>query len=209
MVAGFVFWFAATGTCLVPHGARAAEPAGEQQKPAGEQDKPAPSAFSCALDGLWLGLLVGSSGGYLRARRGGFEKDDWKPVVLGGGIGALSGIAVGLGACLGDLAAERPGRASIAVRDTLYGAGIGALLGAITGALVMIRSEDWESIGFGSAIGTISGAGAGLIVGVIEGHLAAKRAARGAARAPPLPALAWTRDSGGVLLPALTLRGRF
>jgi hypothetical protein len=203
--AGFVFWFA--WTFAAPSRACAEEPASAQ--PAASL--PSTSVFGCALDGLWLGLLVGSGGGYLRARREGFDNDDWRPVVLGAGIGALSGVGVGLAAGFVDLAAERPGRASIALRDTLYGAGLGGLLGAITGALVMVRSDEPEDIGFGAAIGSLAGAGAGLAVGLIEGALVMKRTAPAPATALAgvRPALAWTRDRSGALLPALTLSTRF
>jgi hypothetical protein len=217
IAAGFVFWFAWTSVFAAPSRASAAEPASAQ--PA---SLPSTSVFSCAMDGLWLGLLVGSGGGYLRARREGFDSEDWRPVVLGAGIGALSGVGVGLAAGFVDLAADRrsraqarpstrPGRASIALRDTLYGAGLGGLLGAITGALVLVRSDDPEHIGFGAAIGSLAGAGAGLAVGLIEGALVMKRTAPAPATAllRVRPALAWTRDRSGALLPALTLSARF
>jgi hypothetical protein len=206
IAAGFVFWFAWTWLFAAPSRVSAEEPASTQ--PA---SLPSTSVFGCAMDGLWLGLLVGSGGGYLRARRDGFDSDDWRPVVLGAGIGALSGVGVGLTAGFVDLAAERPGRASIALRDTLYGAGLGGLLGAITGALVMVRSDDPEHIGFGAAIGSLAGAGAGLAVGLIEGALVMKRTAPApaTARARVHPALVWTRDRAGALLPALTLSARF
>jgi hypothetical protein len=194
---GAVFWCASAWVAVGPSRARAEESGGT------------PSVFTCAMDGLWLGLLVGTGGGYIRARRGGFESDDWRPVVLGGGIGALSGVGVGLTAGFIDLAAERPGRGSIALRDSLYGAGLGALLGAITGALVLVRSDEPEHVGFGAAIGTLSGAGAGLVLGLIEGHVAAKRAARGSEATRLRPNLAWTRDHSGALLPALALSGSF
>ena len=41
------------------------------------------------------GALVGVSGGYLAARSHGWESDDWRPRVLGAGIGALSGVSDG------------------------------------------------------------------------------------------------------------------
>lgn len=201
--AALVFWFAWAGALVVlPSGAAAADPAGTGPSPV-------PSVFSCAIDGLWLGVMVGAGSGYLRARRGGFDSDDWRPLVLGAGIGALGGVGVGIAACAVDLTAERPGRASTALRDTLYGAGLGSLLGAITGALVVVRSEQPEDIGFGAAVGSLAGAGVGLAVGLIEGSLAAKRAARGTARSRVRPTLAWTRDRSGALLPALALSGRF
>jgi drug/metabolite transporter (DMT)-like permease len=130
----------------------------------------APSVFSYGYRGLLVGALAGVSGGYLAARRGDFERDDWRPLVLGLGIGGLSGAAIGLTLGFVDLADDRPGAAAIALRDMLYGAGFGALLGLVTGCLVIIRTRDAEHALFGAAIGTVAGTGIGLGIGIIEGR---------------------------------------
>jgi hypothetical protein len=200
-IVGFVLWFALAWG-LPPSGAAAAEPSEGQREDA-------PSVLSDALDGLLLGALVGASGGYLRARRHGFDSDDWRPIVLGAGIGALSGVGVGLAAGFVDLAAEHPGAGYIALRDTLYGTGLGLLLGTITGALVMVGSDKPEHIGFGAAIGGLTGAGVGLAVGLIEGPRVVKRANQPAALGRARPVLALVRDVGGALLPVPAVAARF
>jgi len=130
----------------------------------------APSVFTYGFRGLTLGALVGVSGGYIVARRDGWEGDDWKPVAYGIGIGALSGGVLGLTLGFVDLADDQPGMGNLALRDMVYGAGFGALAGAITGALVVIKSHDGEHVLFGAAIGTLAGTALGLAVGIFEGR---------------------------------------
>src|SRR5687767_5970024 len=108
----------------------------------GPDPESAPSVFSYGSRGLFVGALAGLSGGYLAARRGDFHREDWRPLVLGTGIGALSGAAIGLTLGFVDLADDRPGAAAIALRDMLYGAGFGAVLGLVAGCLVIIRTHD-------------------------------------------------------------------
>ena len=188
-----------------PSFAAAADPAADQT----------PSVMTYAFDGLLFGAAVGLGGGYLRARQGGFEHDDWKPFVLGAGIGALAGPGVGLTLGFVDLATDRP-HAQYILRDGKYGAAIGMLLGAITGALVLVRSDEPEHVGFGAAIGTLCGAGLGLLAGVIESTRTPKVAepAPAPAAAPkqafrPAPRLTLVRDAAGELRPLFALGARF
>lgn len=169
----------------------------------------APSVFSYATDGFWTGAMVGLAGGYLVARQDGFEGDDWRPFVLGGGIGALSGAAVGLTLGFMDLRDDRPGMGSLTLRDMGYGASFGLLIGAVTGALIVIRTDDFEHIGLGAAVGTLSGAGIGLIIGLIEGSRIVNSPAH---RYPGMrlgPTMAVVHDSGGGLVAAPAIRGTF
>ena len=136
----------------------------------GPDPEQAPSVFSYGYRGLLVGALAGAGGGYLAARRGDFHREDWRPLVLGLGIGGLSGAALGLTLGFVDLADDRPGAAAIVLRDMLYGAGFGAVLGLITGCLVIIRTHDAEHALFGAAIGTLAGTGIGLGIGIIEGR---------------------------------------
>jgi hypothetical protein len=164
----------------------------------------APSVFTYGYRGLLTGGLVGLSAGYLVARRDGFERDDYRPLVLGGGIGALSGAALGLTLGFVDLADDRPGMGSIALRDTLYGAGFGALLGAITGGLVIIRTREAEHLLFGASIGTLAGAALGLGIGLIEGRrIVSSPQHRYSA------SLVSTRDAAGELVWTPAFRGVF
>jgi hypothetical protein len=136
----------------------------------GPKSEYSPSVFTYAFRGLGVGALGGLAGGYLVARNDDWERKDWRRVGLGVGIGALVGVGGGLTLGFVDLASDYPGRGNIALRDTLYGAGLGALVGTIVGGLVIIRNHDAENIPFGAAIGTLSGVGAGLVVGLIEGR---------------------------------------
>lgn len=159
----------------------------------------APSVFSYGYRGLLVGALAGVSGGYLAARRGDFEREDWRPLVLGLGIGGLSGAAIGLTLGFVDLADERPGAAAIALRDMLYGAGFGAVLGLITGGLFIIRTRDAEHALFGAAIGTLAGTGVGLGVGIFEGRRIVDSPRHARARPSYRARLGATRDAGGRL----------
>jgi hypothetical protein len=155
----------------------------------------APSVFTYGYRGLFTGGLVGLSAGYLVARNDGFSDDDWRPLVLGSGIGALSGSVLGLTLGFVDLSDDQPGRASIALRDTLYGAGFGALLGGITGGLVIIRTHDAEHLLFGAALGTLAGSGLGLVIGLIEGKRIVESPQHRYSAS-----LSATRDAGGSLV---------
>jgi hypothetical protein len=165
----------------------------------------APSVFSYGFKGLYVGALGGLSAGYLAARRGDFQRDDWRPLVLGAGIGGLSGAAIGLTLGFVDLADDRPGAAAIALRDMLYGAGFGAVLGLVAGCLVIIRTHDAEHALFGTAIGTLAGTGIGLGIGLIEGRRIVDSPAHRTAVPRYRVQLATTRDAGGRLaaFPAL------
>src|SRR4051812_26346755 len=66
----------------------------------------APSVFTYAYRGLLVGSLTGLGVGYLVARDDGFKGDDWRPFVLGAGIGGLSGAVLGFTLGFVDLASE-------------------------------------------------------------------------------------------------------
>jgi hypothetical protein len=168
----------------------------------------APSVFSYGYRGLLVGGLGGVAGGYLVARNDGFQDDDWRPLVMGAGIGALSGAVIGLTLGFVDLADDQSGIGAFALRDMLYGAGFGALLGLIAGSLVIVHSHDAEHALFGTAIGTLAGTGVGLIIGLVEGSriVDGPRATRAARYRAQLGA---TRDVSGGLALGPVLSGRF
>jgi hypothetical protein len=176
--------------------------------PAHAEDQPTnPSAFTYAGNGFLMGSLVGLSAGYLVAREGGFESDDWKALVYGGGIGALAGGGLGLTLGIVDMARETPGFGSYVLRDSMYGAGFGALAGAIAGGLAAVSTKEPEHIGLGAAIGTMVGTAGGIALGIVEGS----RAGHGGRRAQR-PSLAVTlgaaegRDGAPMWMPALAGR---
>jgi hypothetical protein len=136
----------------------------------GPQSQYSPSVFTYGSHGLAVGAMAGLSAGYLVARHDGFRSNDWRPLVLGVGVGALSGAGLGLVLGFVDLADDRPGMGNIVLRDMDYGGGFGAVVGLIAGALTVIKTHEPEHIALGTAIGALSGVGAGLIVGLIEGR---------------------------------------
>lgn len=175
----------------------------------GPQSEYSPSVFTYGWRGLLVGGLAGLSLGYIIARDDGFESDDWKPVVYGLGIGALSGGAIGLTLGFVDLDDDRPGMGNIALRDMLYGAIFGMAVGGIVGALVVISSEDAEHIVFGAALGTLSGTLVGLVVGIIEGRRIVDSPQHRYPGRGLGPSFAFTRDAGGSLVPVAGVQAVF
>jgi hypothetical protein len=172
----------------------------------GPQSEYSPSVFTYGWRGLLIGGLAGLSLGYIIARDDGFESDDWEPVVYGLGIGALTGVGVGMTLGFIDLDDDRPGMGNIALRDMMYGAILGMAVGGIVGGLVVISSEDPEHILFGAALGTLTGTLAGLVVGIIEGRRIVDSPQHRYPGRGLGPSFALTRDSGGNLTPVVGAR---
>ncbi len=165
-----------------------------------------PSFFEYGYEGLGLGAGVGLAAGYLVARDDGWEKSDWKPLVYGGGIGALVGAGVGLTLGALDLTRSRPSQKGYYVlHDMGLGAGFGFCVGAIAGALAAISTEKFEHVLFGGAIGTLAGAGVGGIMGFFDGP---RQSERPASQQPFGVALVPVRGPHGKLayLPSLSAR---
>ena len=129
-----------------------------------------PTVFDGAYQGLLVGALAGGATGYLFARQDGLHSSDWKPLVYGAGIGALTGSVLGLTLGIVDMSQGKPGRNGYVMRDGLYGAGLGAVLGGIAGGLAAISSKKGEHILLGASIGVLSGTCLGMGVGFVEGY---------------------------------------
>lgn len=157
--------------------------------------------------GLFSGAFVGLGGGYLVARRDGWNKSDWRAVGLGISIGALAG--AGLGLSLGLLERTGSRAAGYIARDLSTGASFGALIGAISGGISAAIKREPEHVLFGAAVGVVAGAGLGIIAGVIEGSVH-NRAAPSLARARRLrPDLSYARAVDGSALWLPSLSGHF
>ena len=145
-----------------------------QTPPPVERAEP-PSVFTYAGRGFLVGGMVGVAGGYLAARRDGWESNDWQPLAYGMGIGALTGGALGLTLGILDTSRNTPGYGALILRDTVYGAGFGAVAGGIVGGLTAISSSEPEHILLGASVGTLVGAVAGIVLGIVEGNRALDR----------------------------------
>lgn len=141
---------------------------------ASAQSKPeppyTPSTFEYGFDGFFLGGAAGLGAGYLAARSGGWEKDDWRALVYGAGIGALAGGALGLGLGISDMASETPGRGYFILRDGGYGLSFGAVAGGIAGAIAAASAKKAERILLGASIGALAGTAVGVVLGIVEGQ---------------------------------------
>jgi hypothetical protein len=148
--------------------------------------------------------MLGLSAGYLVARDAGWDSgEDWKPLVYGTGIGALSGGVLGLTLGIVDMARDTPGLGAIVLRDTVYGTAFGAGAGAIVGTLFLVSSKEPEHILLGASIGALVGAGAGVALGIVEGNRSRAR------RAPVTAALAPLPDLAGRLVWMPAVQGRY
>lgn len=175
-------------------------------------EKEPPSIFESGYQGLIAGTAVGAAGGYLLSRKDEWQREDWRKVGLGMGIGALTGAGLGIILGISDRAGA-PGARYVA-RDLYLGAGFGVLLGAIGGSISAIVKKDEEHVLFGASIGVIAGAGLGIITGIIEGQAKRRRTdttttvSAGLSVRPSLDVSVGPDCSGGrAILPGLT--GRF
>jgi hypothetical protein len=126
-----------------------------------------PSIVSYGFDGFWTGAQIGLASGYL-ATGTEYESDEWRKLVFGAGVGALVGVGAGLTLGILDVGSGPPATGHLILRDVGYGVGLGAIVGTAVGALFLIDDGRPKNLLTGAAVGTVAGAGAGLIFGVIE-----------------------------------------
>lgn len=135
-------------------------------------------AIRYGLDGLGLGAYLGLSTGYLVARSDDWTRSDWRVLGLGAGIGALAG--AGVGVTLGVVDSSRTGEpiGKLVLSNMGSGATFGTVLGAVAGGVSWLSGNEPEHILYGAAIGTLAGAGVGLVFAIIEANRRPSMAAR-------------------------------
>lgn len=187
----WAFTFIALAAVLAPRPCRAEE---------------APSVVKYGLDGFWTGAQIGLAAGYI-ATGSDYESHEWRKLAFGAGVGALSGLGLGLTLGIVDVSSQPPATGWLVLRDIGYGTGLGALAGTAVGALFLIDSGEPKDLLTGAAIGALVGAGAGAVFGVIEGASASKKRERNAnAALEPgvrMRLTVTTARGSGVLMPAL------
>lgn len=137
--------------------------------------RPARSTLRYVVSGFFAGGLAGLGAGYLATDRG-HASEAWRGLVLGSGIGALTGAGLGVALAILDASSDRqlpPGR--YVMRDAAYGTLLGAALGATVGGLVALETHDGSDALFGASIGGLSGFALGAVIGVLEGRWRGRR----------------------------------
>ncbi|HKU39054.1 MAG TPA: hypothetical protein VJR89_12925 [Polyangiales bacterium] len=124
--------------------------------------------------GLTLGAEIGLAVGYLSTGSE-FEDEEWRKLVMGAGVGALSGIGAGILLAVIDKTSGGVPGGYYLLRDAGYGALLGGATGALVGMLVWIDDGSEKNILVGAAWGALFGAGAGLLYGFIEANNAKPR----------------------------------
>jgi hypothetical protein len=124
------------------------------------------------FSGLGTGAGVGLATGFL-ASGPKFESGEWKKLVFGTAIGALTGLGIGIVMGIVDASVypDRLGVGHYILRDMNLGLGVGVVAGGIVGALVWLDDGRAKDLLLGMAYGALIGVGAGLILGIIEGSL--------------------------------------
>lgn len=176
-----------------------------------EADDDTPSIVGYAFEGFGTGVATGFAAGYLSTGPK-FEGREWRKLLLGGGIGALTGLGVGLVLGIVDASTvpDGPGVGFYMIRDSNYGYAVGGLAGGVIGALIWAGGGVAKDVLQGLAWGTVIGAGTGLILGVVEGSIRTPSRKRESASASGVRlGLGFAAESGGRLLPYPNLSGRF
>jgi hypothetical protein len=179
------------------------------------QAEDAPSIVGYGFEGLGTGAAMGLGVGYLSTGPE-WESSEWKKLVYGTAIGALSGLGVGILLGIIDAGTSRGrGVGFYMVRDSNYGVSVGFVVGGIVGILKWIGDGSGKDLLKGLAWGTVIGGGAGFLVGIIEGALRGSGSKSesldgGAASTRMRFGVAFTPSETGVVgTPYPTLSGRF
>jgi hypothetical protein len=168
-----------------------------------------PSIVTYGFDGFWTGAQIGLASGYLATGRE-YESDEWRKLVFGAGVGALVGVGTGLTLGIIDVGGGPPATGHLILRDVGYGVGLGAIVGTAVGALFLIDDGRAKNLLTGAAVGTVAGAGAGLVFGVIESAAASGKKEAVAVDAPGIDSVRFTLlGSPSSLLPMPAIEGRF
>lgn len=177
------------------------------QEDAGET----PSILGYAFEGFGTGIATGFAAGYLSTGPK-FESREWRKLLIGGGVGALSGLGVGLVLGIVDASTVPDGRGVgfYMIRDSNYGYAVGGLAGGVIGALIWAGGGVAKDVLQGLAWGTVIGAGTGLVLGIVEGSLRTSSGERASTRAAGIRlGLGFTPSTSGAPLPYPSLSGRF
>jgi hypothetical protein len=167
-----------------------------------------PSVIKYGFDGFWTGAQVGLASGYLATGRE-YESDEWRKLVFGAGVGALVGVGAGITLGIVDVSGGPPHTGHLILRDIGYGVGLGGIVGLAVGALFLIDDGRPKNLLTGAAVGTVAGAGAGLIFGLIEAAAAGHERAETAQLAGPASVRFTLLGSEASWLPMPALEGRF
>jgi hypothetical protein len=173
----------------------------------------APSIVGYGLQGFGTGAAIGLATGFL-ATGPKFESQEWRTLLLGTGIGALSGMGVGivLGAIDAGASPARLGVGHYVLQDMGYGWALGVLAGGTVGALIWLGDGRAKDVLSGMAYGTLIGAGVGVVLGILEGTLRKPAPERTEPRTEPAKVslnLGFSPGPGAVPWPYPSLSGRF
>lgn len=140
--------------------------------PCSAEGEEPPSVFGYALSGFGTGAATGFAIGYL-ATGPKWESDEWRTLLWGGGIGALTGMGIGIVLGVVDAGTTPAGRGVgfYVMRDSNYGLLVGAAAGLVIGSLYWAGGGTSKDVLIGGCWGTVIGAGSGMILGVVEGVL--------------------------------------
>jgi hypothetical protein len=125
------------------------------------------SLVDYGFKGFTLGLELGLAVGYITTGPK-WQQSEWKNLVIGMGVGALSGMTTGIVIAVADSTADGVPGGYYLLRDAGYGTLLGATMGGVVGMLFWVDDGSSKDVLQGAAWGSIFGAGAGLVYGVIE-----------------------------------------
>lgn len=168
-----------------------------------------PSIITYGFDGFWTGAQIGLASGYLATGRE-YESDEWRKLVFGAGVGALVGVGAGITLGVIDVGGGPPATGHLILRDVGYGVGLGGIVGAAVGALFLIDDGRPKNLLTGAAVGSVAGAGAGLVFGLIEAASARREPQPTAVDRAGIDSVRFTLvGSPASLLPMPAIEGRF